>query len=120
MNTRILPYHEGEDIKKFRGLSCFALEYRLDSQMMNRLWEYISIARANEEEMDNRENLAGNISTELLLYDKDNIFFQQVVAPLISHFIPIVHLLLLQLQHTPLQTKCLVQDIQQKVRLLLV
>ena len=58
MNNRILPYHI---------TSTFALEYRLDSQMMNRLWEYISIARANEEELDYSKNLAGNISTELIL-----------------------------------------------------
>jgi len=61
------------------------LETQLSESTMERLQEYIETAKKNPISVN--DILAGNISKSLLIKDKDDWFFQTVLAPLMSKFI---------------------------------
>jgi len=64
------------------GIIAFGLENTLPDTAMNKLWEYISTAKENPK--SHKSELAGNISSSLVLNDTDNWFFDNVCLPTIT------------------------------------
>ena len=62
----------------------FGLETVLSKRIMDKLWEYISIAKKNPKSYNS--TLAGNISSSLSLDDTDNWFFEQTILLLSRKF----------------------------------
>ena len=62
----------------------FALESSLSTDVMDKLWEYISTAKDNPKSY--KANLAGNIFSSLELDDTDNWFFDNACVPIITEY----------------------------------
>ena len=62
----------------------FALESSLSTDVMDKLWEYISSAKDNPKSY--KANLAGNIFSSLELDDTDNWFFDNTCFPMIIEY----------------------------------
>ena len=62
----------------------FALESSLSTDVMDKLWEYISSAKENPKSF--KSNLAGNLSSSLVLNDTDNWFFVNTCIPIIGKY----------------------------------
>ena len=60
------------------------LETKLPTSVMERLQNYIEVAKKNP--VNKNSDLAGNISKSLTLIDKDNWFFETLLCPLILNF----------------------------------
>ena len=53
------------------------LEVELDEKIINYLWKIIDIAKTNN--LDFKSSLVGNISSSLLLDDKDSFFYKRSI-----------------------------------------
>tara|TARA_Y100001949_G_scaffold152581_1_gene139030 strand:+ start:283 stop:987 length:705 start_codon:yes stop_codon:yes gene_type:complete len=82
---RTIPAHESMEPDTLCGQFAFGLEFNLsDTPVMDKLWEYISNAKENPKSFN--ATLAGNISSSLLLDDKDNWFFINTLVPIIGEY----------------------------------
>ena len=61
------------------------LETNLPNDVMTRLRSYIETAQKNPTSMNS--NLAGNISKSLIIIDKDNWFFENILLPHVKQFV---------------------------------
>ena len=68
------------------GQFAFGIETNLSGTLaMDKLWEYISSAKENSKSL--KSNLAGNLSSSLVLNDTDNWFFVNTCIPIIKKYI---------------------------------
>ena len=74
----------GDDLRNWDQFA-FGIETNLSgTPVMDKLWEYISNAKENSK--SNKANLAGNLSSSLLLNDTDNYFFDNACIPIIRKY----------------------------------
>ncbi len=60
------------------------LQVKLDKNIVDYLWRVIAIAKNNKQ--SHKKELAGNISTSLLLEDLDSFFYKSVCIPLVKFY----------------------------------
>ena len=82
---KIIPDHRDIDPDHLHGQFAFGIETNLSgTPAMLRLWEYISNAKENSKSL--KSNLAGNLSSSLVLNDTDNWFFVNTCIPIIGKY----------------------------------
>lgn len=64
-------------------INCF-LQVKLDQEIINYLWKMVDEASNNS--INNKSQLAGNISKSILLDDKESLFFNSVCIPLVKYY----------------------------------
>ena len=83
---KIIPDHKDINPDYLHGQFAFGIETNLSgTPAMLRLWEYISNAKENSKSL--KSNLAGNLSSSLVLNDTDNWFFVNTCIPIIEKYI---------------------------------
>tara|TARA_Y100001968_G_C19335052_1_gene706375 strand:- start:211 stop:855 length:645 start_codon:yes stop_codon:yes gene_type:complete len=60
------------------------LQVKLDQEIIDYLWRLVDEARINN--INNKDQLAGNISQSLLLADENYLFFKSVCVPLVNYY----------------------------------
>ena len=81
---RLIPDHKDTN-PHILGQFAFGIETNLSgTPAMLKLWEYISNAKENSKSL--KSNLAGNLSSSLILVDTDNWFFDNVCLPTIGEY----------------------------------
>ena len=82
---RLIPALKTIHPDHLHGQFAFGIETNLSgTPAMLRLWEYISNAKENSKSL--AANLAGNLSSSLILVDTDNWFFDNVCLPTIGEY----------------------------------
>ena len=82
---RLIPSLETIHPDHLHGQFAFGIETNLSgTPAMDKLWEYISNAKKNSKSL--KSNLAGNISSSLVLNDTDNWFFVNTCIPIIKQY----------------------------------
>ena len=82
---KIIPALREFDPDHLHGQFAFGIETKLsDTPAMDKLWEYISNAKENPESLN--ANLAGNLSSSLILNDTDNWFFDNTCNSVIGKY----------------------------------
>ena len=80
---KLIPDHKDINPDHLHGQFAFGIETNLSgTPAMLRLWEYISNAKENSKSL--KSNLAGNLSSSLVLNDTDNWFFLNTCIPIIE------------------------------------
>jgi len=81
---RTIPEHKDNN-PNVLGQFAFGIETNLSgTPAMDKLWEYISNAKENSKSL--KSNLAGNLSSSLILNDTDNWFFVNTCIPVIEKY----------------------------------
>ena len=82
---RLIPALKTIHPDHLHGQFAFGIETKLsDTPAMDKLWEYISNAKENPESLN--ANLAGNLSSSLILNDTDNWFFDNTCNSVIGKY----------------------------------
>ena len=82
---KLIPDHKDINPDHLHGQFAFGIETNLSgTPAMLRLWEYISTAKENSKSL--KSNLAGNLSSSLVLNDTDNWFFVNTCIPIIGKY----------------------------------
>ena len=82
---RLIPALKEMEPEFLDGQFAFGIETNLSgTPAMLRLWEYISTAKENSKSL--KSNLAGNLSSSLVLNDTDNYFFDNTCIPIIGKY----------------------------------
>jgi len=82
---KTIPDHKDINPDYLHGQFAFGIETNLSgTPVMLRLWEYISNAKENSK--SHKDNLAGNLSSSLMLVDTDNYFFDNTCIPIIGKY----------------------------------
>ena len=82
---KLIPDHKDINPDHLHGQFAFGIETNLSgTPAMLRLWEYISNAKENSKSL--KSNLAGNLSSSLVLNDTDNWFFVNTCIPIIGKY----------------------------------
>ena len=82
---KIIPALREMEPEFLQGQFAFGIETNLSgTPAMLRLWEYISTAKENSKSL--KSNLAGNLSSSLVLNDTDNWFFVNTCIPIIGKY----------------------------------
>jgi len=82
---KIIPALREMEPEFLQGQFAFGIETNLSgTPAMLRLWEYISTAKENSKSL--KSNLAGNLSSSLVLNDTDNWFFINTCIPIIAKY----------------------------------
>jgi len=82
---KLIPDHKDINPDHLHGQFAFGIETNLSgTPAMLRLWEYISNAKENSKSL--KSNLAGNLSSSLVLNDTDNWFFVNTCIPIIEKY----------------------------------
>ena len=82
---RLIPALDEMETEFVHGQFAFGIETNLSgTPAMLRLWEYISNAKENSK--SHKANLAGNLSSSLMLVDTDNWFFNNTCIPVIGKY----------------------------------
>ena len=82
---RLIPALKTIHPDHLHGQFAFGIETNLSgTPAMLRLWEYISNAKENSK--SHKANLAGNLSSSLMLVDTDNWFFNNTCIPVIGKY----------------------------------
>ena len=82
---KLIPDHKDINPDHLHGQFAFGIETNLSgTPAMLRLWEYISNAKENP--ISKNGDLAGNISSSLVLNDRDNYFFDNTCIPIIEKY----------------------------------
>ena len=82
---RLIPSLKTIHPDHLHGQFAFGIETNLSgTPAMLRLWEYISNAKENSKSL--KANLAGNLSSSLVLNDTDNWFFVNTCIPIIGKY----------------------------------
>ena len=80
---KLIPALRDIDPDQLHGQFAFGIETNLSgTPAMDKLWEYISNAKENSKSL--KSNLAGNLSSSLILNDTDNLFFVNTCIPIIK------------------------------------
>jgi len=82
---RLIPALKTIHTDHLHGQFAFGIETNLSgTPAMDKLWEYISNAKENSKSL--KSNLAGNLSSSLVLNDTDNCFFVNTCIPIIGKY----------------------------------
>jgi len=82
---RLIPALKEMEPEDLQGQFAFGIETNLsDTPAMDKLWEYISNAKENP--ISKNGDLAGNLSSSLVLNDTDNWFFDNTCIPIIGKY----------------------------------
>jgi hypothetical protein len=82
---KLIPDHKDINPDHLHGQFAFGIETNLSgTPAMLRLWEYISNAKENSKSL--KSNLAGNLSSSLVLNDTDNWFFVNTLRHIIGKY----------------------------------
>ena len=80
---KIIPALREMEPEFLQGQFAFGIETNLSgTPAMDKLWEYISNAKENSKSL--KSDLAGNLSSSLVLNDTDNWFFVNTCIPIIG------------------------------------